>query len=322
MTLEEQGAHMRLLLCAWRSPTCELPADEKRIATMLGVSAGKWAKLKPAILPLWTRTESGWHHDQLTKSRQFVEEKREKNTAAANARWNDKPLKNNDTGNADAHAGAMPLNLNPNTEKKKESIPPTMVPEPARANEADFEKVCEAGGAPRSDSNRLILAGWLEGWDDFDLDKDILHPIARAVNERPGERTTSLGRFDSFIRSSRATAKARGVPALNCADDEFGGYRNPLARAAFEDTQRRAAEWCNVGDGADAYRQKLPPDVREICEIRLEDGQLLHLVRTPFAADQLTGQHSAYLKLAAHVTGFDPRSIVILQTGRQPATVR
>jgi uncharacterized protein YdaU (DUF1376 family) len=50
LTLEEHGAYHLLLLIAWRSPNCALPDDDKRIAQMLGITAKKWAALKPTVM--------------------------------------------------------------------------------------------------------------------------------------------------------------------------------------------------------------------------------------------------------------------------------
>lgn len=131
LTLEEHGAYFKLLLCAWRTSACELPADDKRIATMLGISAGKWAKLKPAILAFWTRTETGWQQKRLTKERAFVDEKRVKNSAAAGARWNDKPLETKEGSNANAYATAMPLS--PTHLTQEETIAGAMDGKPSEA---------------------------------------------------------------------------------------------------------------------------------------------------------------------------------------------
>jgi uncharacterized protein YdaU (DUF1376 family) len=94
LTLEEHGAYFKLLLCAWRTEACELPADDKRIATMLGVSAGKWGKLKPAVLAFWTRTETGWQQKRLSKERDYVETRRAAQSERAVGKW--KPA--SDTG--------------------------------------------------------------------------------------------------------------------------------------------------------------------------------------------------------------------------------
>lgn len=107
LTLEEHGAYHLLLLIAWRSPNCALPDDDKRIAQMLGITPKKWAKLKPTIMAFWTRTENGWEQKRLTKERRWVEEKSRKNSAAAEAKWEAKRLKNNSGRDANADANAQ-----------------------------------------------------------------------------------------------------------------------------------------------------------------------------------------------------------------------
>jgi uncharacterized protein YdaU (DUF1376 family) len=108
LTLEEHGAYHLLLLIAWRSPNCALPNDDKRISQMLGITAKKWSSLKPAVLGFWTLTENGWEQKRLTKERRWVDEKSRKNKAAADARWEDKPLKTNDADDANASANGEP----------------------------------------------------------------------------------------------------------------------------------------------------------------------------------------------------------------------
>lgn len=108
LTLEEHGAYHLLLLIAWRAPNCVLPDDDKRIAQMLGITPKKWAGLRPTIMAFWTRTENGWEQKRQTKERRWVEEKKAKNKAAAEQRWNAKPLKNNKADNANAYANGSP----------------------------------------------------------------------------------------------------------------------------------------------------------------------------------------------------------------------
>ena len=108
LTLEEHGAYLMLLLIAWRSPDCSLPDDDARLGRMLGITPKKWAKLKPSVMSFWKLTETGWQQERLTKEFRFVAKKSEQNRQSANSRWNDKSLKNKDSDDADAYAGAMP----------------------------------------------------------------------------------------------------------------------------------------------------------------------------------------------------------------------
>lgn len=94
LSLEEHGAYLQLMMIAWRSADCALPDDDVRLARMLGISAGRWAKIKGAVMAFWTLGETGWTQKRLSKERAFVEEKRTKNKSAANSRWNNQPIEN------------------------------------------------------------------------------------------------------------------------------------------------------------------------------------------------------------------------------------
>lgn len=87
LTLEEHGAYFKLLLIAWRSPHCALPDDDRRIATMLGITPKKWAALRPSVMAFWTRTEHGYEQKRLSKERAWVDEKSSKSRNSAHARW-------------------------------------------------------------------------------------------------------------------------------------------------------------------------------------------------------------------------------------------
>jgi uncharacterized protein YdaU (DUF1376 family) len=104
LSLEEHGAYLQLLLIAWRSPDCALPDDDVRLSRMLGITAKRWAKLKPSIMAFWTLTDAGWTQKRLLKERQYVSKKSEQNSEAANARWNAKSLKTKGPNNANASA--------------------------------------------------------------------------------------------------------------------------------------------------------------------------------------------------------------------------
>lgn len=106
LSLEEHGAYLKLLIIAWRSPNCALPEDDRRIATMLGVTPKKWASLKPAVMAFWHRTEHGWEQKRLSKERRYVAKKSEQNADAANKRWKRNQLENNKRADADADANA------------------------------------------------------------------------------------------------------------------------------------------------------------------------------------------------------------------------
>lgn len=102
LTLEEHGAYLQLLLIAWRTDDCSLPADDRRLAMMLGITPKKWGKLKPQVMAFWELTDTGWQQKRLLKERRMVAKKSEQNAEAANTRWHGKSLKDNNVGDANA----------------------------------------------------------------------------------------------------------------------------------------------------------------------------------------------------------------------------
>jgi uncharacterized protein YdaU (DUF1376 family) len=94
LSLEEHGAYLQLMMIAWRTEGCCLPDDDSRLARMLGVTVAKWRKIKPTVMAFWKLEDGAWKQSRLSKERKFVEEKRAKNKASADARWNNQPLEN------------------------------------------------------------------------------------------------------------------------------------------------------------------------------------------------------------------------------------
>ena len=88
LSLEEQGAHLNLMMHAWLTPTCDLPDDDHRLARILGITAGRWRKLKPAVMDLWHLNNGRWIQNRLTRERAAIEARRLQAAAAANMRWN------------------------------------------------------------------------------------------------------------------------------------------------------------------------------------------------------------------------------------------
>jgi uncharacterized protein YdaU (DUF1376 family) len=108
LTNEEHGVYLRLLMFAWRSPDCALPDDDKRLAIMTGLSDKKWRAMRPVVSAFWIIGNGAWTQKRLTKERDFVRGKSEKNRDAAKARWNGKPLANKETHDANAMPAHMP----------------------------------------------------------------------------------------------------------------------------------------------------------------------------------------------------------------------
>jgi len=101
----EHGAYLLLLMEAWRRPSCSLPADDKFLSRLAGVSMAEWLDMKDIILAFWKLNERTQTITQkrLTKERQFLDKKRDENRVKALTRW--KKTKSSD---ADAMPDAMP----------------------------------------------------------------------------------------------------------------------------------------------------------------------------------------------------------------------
>lgn len=125
LTNEEHGVYLRLLMFAWRTADCSLPDDDKRLALMVGVTAKKWASLKPVVMSFWALVEGRWKQKRLTAQREFVERSREQKRAAGTASSKAKALKNNTPA---ATAVVQPLLAAGVTELPTERQQPISIP--------------------------------------------------------------------------------------------------------------------------------------------------------------------------------------------------
>ena len=95
LTLEQHGAYLKLLMIAWRDNDCSLPADDARIARMLGITNRKWGTLRAHIIPFWTLEDGRFYQKKLTICREKVKDIKEKRVAAGIKSAEVKALKTN-----------------------------------------------------------------------------------------------------------------------------------------------------------------------------------------------------------------------------------
>jgi uncharacterized protein YdaU (DUF1376 family) len=144
LSLEEHGAYLKLLMIAWRSGDCSIQDDDPKIARMLGVSLDRWrAKLRPAIEPFWAVDGGRWTQKRLTKEREKVQNFKAAQREKAKARWNDKPLEPNGSGDAGASNGHIPATYLPTPSP----TPDSESQESSRPHTAAAESVTHAGAA-------------------------------------------------------------------------------------------------------------------------------------------------------------------------------
>jgi uncharacterized protein YdaU (DUF1376 family) len=217
LTLEEHGAYFKLLLICWRTEACELPLDDKRLATMLGITPKKWSTIAPTVMSFWTQNATGWQQKRLTKERRHVAKSLKQKSAAANTRWSANSLKDNGQGDAvayaadDANVGQPHMPLSPTQLEKKEN---SLASNPEAARDASRAQSVDAspptaGAVRRSEtaaSEVLIevmrLAGMVmppndaplvEAWlaQGADPAKHI-YPAVRRVAERSARSGNSI----------------------------------------------------------------------------------------------------------------------------------
>jgi uncharacterized protein YdaU (DUF1376 family) len=113
LTLQENGAYLKLLMIAWRSPGCCLPDDDRRLALMLGVTLKVWMKLKPTVMEFWDLKDGLYYQRRLTSERKKVEVQSKKCKAAAEKRWQHNSLKSKYVDDANASGKHMPRTCSP-----------------------------------------------------------------------------------------------------------------------------------------------------------------------------------------------------------------
>lgn len=87
LTTEEHGAYLLLLMAAWGQDDCSLPHDERRLAALAKLQVAQWRKIAPTILEFWTIENGRIYQRRLRHEWQYVQSKRTKRKAAADARW-------------------------------------------------------------------------------------------------------------------------------------------------------------------------------------------------------------------------------------------
>lgn len=99
---EEHGCYLRMLMIAWRTPECALPDDDKRIATMLGLTLKRWReKIKPVVQPFWTVDNGQWTQKKQLEVRKKVEKNVQQKRDAYEQTERAKRLKQKENGLSD-----------------------------------------------------------------------------------------------------------------------------------------------------------------------------------------------------------------------------
>ena len=273
LTNEEHGIYLRLLMFAWRSPTCSLPNDDKRLAIMVGVTAGKWAKLKPTIMAFWDLDGDAWKQKKLTKERQYAEKKREQKRAAGKASAEAKSRKTKDrhptdVATADATADQLPIPI-PIPTVSEEGKPSSCQNDEIDAAFDAYAETASRQGWPQVQKRtkartaslraRLKDAGGLEGWKAA-LDRAAASNHCNGQNERGWTANFDfLVRESSFTKLMEGNYDNRDRPYPPTPNGRGGDAHNSLM-AGFAQAANRDPEGgetaCATGFGPDAASEQ------------------------------------------------------------------
>jgi uncharacterized protein YdaU (DUF1376 family) len=212
LSLEEHGAYLQLLMIAWRLPNCALPDDDARIARILGITAGRWSKLKPAVLGFWTSTDKGWVQGRLSKERAFVEKKREQNSAASKARWD---------------AQATDLNKNDASERISERNAP---PPPPPEDKQEVEE--QAAPAARAMPVHLPVEEAVEDWNVASSRTG--WPAVQRMSDTRRQAVRNRLRKEGLDGWRQAIAKAEASPYLGGSPPAWFTFDWIIKQANFD----------------------------------------------------------------------------------------
>jgi len=193
LTIEEDGAYMRLLRLCWRTPGCSIPDDPQWIARRLRVSMADYERLiNPIIDEFFQREKARLFNPRLMREK---------------ARIEDTSRKRSDAGKK----GGRPANA-PKTNKKDESpdkangkhleleLEPELEPEVKERTSNGFDafwsswpnKVSKAAAqkawgklkpSEREEAARLALS-WFTAWRSRNRDASPIHPASYLNGKR------------------------------------------------------------------------------------------------------------------------------------------
>lgn len=101
LSAEETGAYIMLLMCAWRSPNCRLPNDDKRLARFARCTPARWGNIKHVVLEFFTIEDDVWLiQKRIIKEHIRLSKKQIINSDNGSLGGRPKSLKNNNVGKA------------------------------------------------------------------------------------------------------------------------------------------------------------------------------------------------------------------------------
>ena len=269
----EHGVYLQLLIHAWRTPLCRLPADEKWVARKMKRSVEEYREtVLPILEEFWTCSGNYWTQKKQKKVRNDVEKLSKNQSARAKSRWDNKknPCREN--------AGAMPdecpadapeCQPKPKPKPKpKHSTPQSPPRNGARltvSDDAEFvaHKFLEAReeiwpNNPTPCNHKTELARQAQAWLDAGLEPyDITAKIDAGLYTLSDTGKSPPAAINFFRKSldGALTAKRTAKDQQESATEPQG---DPLAsHPRFEEVQAVHERWKAVSDPTNPNRAML-----------------------------------------------------------------
>lgn len=242
----EHGAYLVMMMLAWRRPDCALPDDMPWLKRSLGgfcadMHGNRFNALVPGILKrFWELgTDGKWRQKRLTKERDFLSKRAEKQSERAKKRWSQSSDNN---GVTDATADGV-------------AYAPTPTPTPTPIEERIATAIPKKGSHSHAQRGTRLEATWKPSEEGIQFAWGLgLDPEREAAEFRdfwiaqPGQRGVKLdweATWRNHCRRSQGkrtggggkSGRATGFNAL-FADEVGGRGFGPLDEAAQRDDQR------------------------------------------------------------------------------------
>ncbi len=238
LTAEEHGVYLLLLMCAWRTRGCALRDEDRTLARIAGVSAGKWRKLRPTMLEFFTVNEGYWYQKKLSQVYDTVARKVERNRingakggrakSSKKQRYPDtyNPLKENEPQEANAKislgwshvvggAKGAATKTKPKTNSASWQVSSVGVPRGDGIDQDDAVLVAAAAEMDVCGVDFSVVTFWITSGADLKI--DVLPTIGRLRQReqaRSGQAPYHLTYYSAAIleaRDKRIGAKTRGL---------------------------------------------------------------------------------------------------------------
>lgn len=260
LTPEQVGVYIRLLMAAWRSRDCSLPDDDKRLATIVGMSRKKWLSTRPIMDEFFVSDGKVLRQKRLTFEREKVRGLSEKARASAEARWGTKSLKNNETTDAVAspeHRSSIcsedaPISI---SSKDKDDDDAS-----ARKSDPDFPKISPTFRTQILDAISVDHSGltgrggtWLGTTADMEVaarwsrdlgltEAEQIQIIQEVMAKKRGGPPSTFG---YFTKAMKELADAKAVPPLEINMGGLQDARQPQPRGPSRRPGKLSAERLN-----------------------------------------------------------------------------